>query len=66
MPVLFVCSQVACILLVIGLSLVCIWDNGGRSVLVLGVNPWGRILADWSVYKYYSKFEVLAYDCNIV
>ena len=63
---LSLCSQVAWVL-VIGLSLLCIWASSSCSELIPVGSPLGRILPDWSMYSHYpiSK-EILAYYCNTV
>ena len=67
MPVLSFCSRVAWLLLVIGLSLLCVWVSKGYSGLVSGGSPLGRILVAWSMHSHYpmSK-EVLVYYYNTV
>ena len=64
MIVLFICSQVAWIFLVIAFCMYG-WYTKGSAMLVLRGSPLGRILEDWNMYCHYpmSK-EVLAYYCN--
>ena len=65
MSVLSICSQVAWLLLVMELGLLCIHASRGCSGLLLRGSPMGRILMDWSMYNHYPMpKEVLAYYCN--
>ena len=66
MPVFSVCSQVAWLLLLIGLGLLCIWASRGCSGLFLGGSPLGGILVDWGTCGHCAMSkEVLVYSFRL-